>query len=171
MLRALGITDVETAAADRLVQSLTAVPFVRYLPKEVLPTSTSQALQAVTGLSSMGAGVPSWLISALDVPQVRSILGSEIERFISSSPDREPLLSAFGKVAKALMGDADLDQYPTLTQFIAEGFLPAVSAKLAEAKGSSAQTLLHKCRACNEIQTVHMAGKFTCRFCATTYTI
>lgn len=171
VLKALGITAEETAAADRVVQAFHNAPFVRFLPKDVLPATTAQAIQTVTGLSAVGAGVPSWLVSALDIPQVRTILGAEIERYIMAAPDREQLLSAIGKVAKSLMGETDLDQFPTLTQFIADGFIPAVSAKLAEAKGSSAQTLLHKCRTCGEVQAVHTVGRFTCRFCGSTYVI
>lgn len=170
-MRALGITNDEVAAGDRLVATVLQAPFLRFLPAEMLPGDTSQAIQLATGLSSFTSGVPTWLISALDLPQVRQVIGAEAERHVMASEDKDHLLSVIGKIAKNLMGDVDLDVYPTFASFMADGFLPALTKKLGELKGSTPSTTLHRCRKCSELQVATDLVHFNCRFCAAQYNL
>lgn len=170
-MRMLGITNDEVAASDRLVASVRKAPFLRFLPADMMPGDTAQAVQLVASLSGITSGVPNWLLATLEMPQVRQVVGHEVEKFILASPDKDHLLSAIGKIARQLMGDVDLDTFPTLSAFVADGFLPAITSKLEESRGSSAQTTLHKCRKCGEAQVIHDRVSFACRFCSAHYNL
>lgn len=168
-IRALGITSEEISAADAAIASLQKAPFLRSLPPALLPGNVSQAIQLVVGLSGMSSGIPTWVIGALKLPQVQAMIGSEVERYVMTSEHRDHLLSALGKAAKGVMGEADLDGHKTLAEFVGNAFLPAVIGKIEESRGSNSTTTLHKCRKCGEAQVIHAQSEFSCRFCDAKY--
>lgn len=170
-LRTLGITKEELEATDLVVRDAAKAPFLRALPQGVLPTSTTALIQMVTGIAGVTDGVPGWVVTALGVPHVRHVIATEAERYIMASPSRDHLLSAIGKIANKLMPGANLDDYPTLVEFIAEGLVPAIAEKLPSKAMSTSQVILHRCRKCGEVQAVSDEHSFSCRFCYTNYHI